>query len=401
MEPPSYSEVGEVPSDVLERAYGKLALIQRFVSDGCPRGKLSEYAARAADANGVPPRPYSTLNTWTHRYVRWGVLGLTDGVRADAGQFRSLTPQDEAILELGLIGGQLDLAALVRLLAEYGAPGDAVSYDVVRRWAQAYIAARPALYTAAVEGNGAHRSQHRLALSHPLIRPGKIVAIDSTVADVWIKVHAAASPDAEAPVRQYDAVRPVLSICQDVGSRAVVAFNLSLLPVDSAIITAMFRRVVVEGANHQGLPTLGVPDAVRVDAGSEHASQFRTAIRHLGAELLCTGPDEPEANGSVERVISTCTTECLQNLVGFSQTTRWFDPYRAPESDAKQSARSRTYDTYRAEVLPQYLLTLGQLTERIRAWAVGYNARPHRALTVRSPLIADALAAANDAASSF
>ena len=271
----------------------------------------------------------------------------------------------------------------------------------MRRWAQAYIAARPALYTAALDGNGAHRSQHRLALSHPLVRPGKIVAIDSTVADVWVKVHAAASKDAEEPVRQYDAVRPVLSICQDVGSRAILTFNLSLLPVDSAIIKGMFRRVVVAGANYEGLPTIGVPEAVRVDAGSEHASQFRTAMRHLGVDLLSTGPDDPEANGHVERVIGTCTTECLQNLVGFSQTTRAFDPYRAPESDAKSSARSRMYEPYRGEVLPQHLLTLGQLTERIRAWAVRYNARPHRALTVRSPLIANALAAADDISSAF
>ena len=384
--PPAYTEIGEVPLDVRQRATEKLALIQRFVREGCPRGRLVEYARYAVEANGgdrVPP--YQTLNTWVHRYRRWGLLGLADAVRADAGQFRTLSTLDEAILEAGLIGGQLDVAALVRFVAQCAPGREPLSYDVVRRWVHSFISSKPGLFTAATQGLGGYRSQHRLALPTPLVLPGAVVAIDSTVADVWVRVPSTDTPGA------FEAVRPVLTICEDVGSRTLLTFNLSLAPVSAAIITGTVRRFVVTGANYDGLPTLGIPEAVRTNGGSEHAGQFRKALRQLGVEIITGDHDTPEVNGHVERLIGTCSTQCLQNLLGYSPTSRRFDPYEAPETDGKRSAPARQYEPYAGEVLPQHLQTLAELTESVRAWAVRYNHRPHPALTPRSPLITRAI----------
>ena len=120
---PSYSSVDEIPRDILERTLTqKLPWIQRFVAEGCPRGKLGEYARRHAEGAGVAEDdipPYSTLHTWAHQYRQFGIAGLADKVRTDAGD-QQIDPEVLQAIETLRVGGKMNpaaaTAAVIKLL---------------------------------------------------------------------------------------------------------------------------------------------------------------------------------------------------------------------------------------------------------------------------------------------
>lgn len=379
LKPPAYRSVAEVPADLLDRAYQKRNWIARFVREDCPRGKLRLYAAEYARASGLTEVPaYTTLNEWTHRYRQWGLPGLVDRVRVDAGDSRVLEDDEKALLEIGLLGGNMNAANLTALLAAFTRRDQPVSYDIVWRWLQDYESANRGLVTLASEGQGAYRDRHRLALPHPPMAAGRRLTVDSTVADIWIWVPVLAKPGT------YKLIRPVLTIVQDVGSRAIVTFNLSLYAVTSAVIAGLFRRVVQPGRNYPGLPSAGTPEEVVADGGAEHLGQFEKALKHLGTTILHGPKDSPESHSHVERIIGTCTTELLQNLPGYSGRSRYIDPYEAPETDAKRSAKARMYERHRLELPDSAFLSIEQFEARLLVWALAYNNRGHPGLSIQS-----------------
>ena len=383
---PVYASTDEVPADLMQRACAKFGWISAFVRAGCPYGTLKLYARAYADATEVTEvPPYTTLVEWAHRYRQWGILGLVDRVRADAGYSRVLSEDEEALLEIGLLGGKLGVSNLTALLASHTRRDRPVSYDVVYRWVQDYTRANRGLLTLAHEGRGAYQDAHRLALQTPPMPAGQRYTVDSTVADIWIRV-----PDLEKP-GAFKVIRPVLTIVQDVGSRAVLSLNLSMYPISSAIIAGLFRRVLRPETNYAGMPALGVPEEVVADCGAEHLGQFQKALRHLGVRIIHGPADTPEKHPHVERIIGTCTTELLSTFPGYSATMQRFDPIEAPDADGKRSAKARMYEAERAEVTDAALLTIEQLESRLVVWATAYNHRPHPGLSIKSRLLRELL----------
>src|SRR5690606_37052775 len=110
----------------------------------------------------------------------------------DSGELvkvRSITVEQEELVEIGLFGGQLDYTDLLRFVIEHSPPGAPIpSYEVIRAVAQRAERDNPHLVAAAKQGLLAHRDLHRLALSHGVLPGGYCLAIDSTVADIWVRI---------------------------------------------------------------------------------------------------------------------------------------------------------------------------------------------------------------------
>jgi hypothetical protein len=388
IDPPAYMHRSEAPADLRERATEKLRFINRFVSEGCPRGRLEEYALLAAVAQGLPADavpPYSTLNTWVHRHRTWGFEGLIDRVRTTAGT-TSLTEEQKHYALIAYLGAKRSYRGSAKFVAKHTPPTDSPpSYQVVRRFLQQYEVEHRHFVVLCRQGLTAYRNEFQLASSHGILGGGEVYAIDSTVADRWIRI-----PDPE-DADSWKPVRAVMTIIEDLGSRLLIAFNLSLAPIDSGIMLGVLHRAVKPEANFFGLLSPGLPDRIIVDAGSEYLGQFATAMKEAQVEVLRGDGNAPERNGRVERLIETVTTEVLANGIGYSPTHKAFNAYAPSEQDSKRTMRALRYDPYRLEVPVEALYTIEELEMEILAWATLYNEREHSALALNSSALREML----------
>lgn len=386
---PAFAHKTDAPVELVERARWKLALIQRFVRERCPRGQLSRYARLAAIAQGLPAEgipPYTTLITWVHQYLAHGFVGLIDAVRADGGA-STLTDEQQRIALAAYLGGKHSYAGAARFVAKHTALTEqAPSAAVVRRFIKAYEVAHPHLVVLCRKGKLAYRNESQLALSRGILLGGDTYAIDSTLADRWVRV-----PDSERGPGYWRPARVVLTVVEDVGSSALLTFNLSLVSVDSGIMLGTMRRVVDPDAQFIGLHSPGLPDRILVDAGSEFLGAFDAAMVQQGVEVLRGPGNSPERNGRVERLIRTITTEVLANRVGYSPVHQPFSLYAPPEDDAKRNMRSLRYEPYRLDVPIESLSSVEELEAEILAWVTLYNQRPHPALRLDSSAVHEAL----------
>lgn len=389
---PSYDSPEEAPRDLLQRALTeKLPWVQRFVNEGCPRGKLMEYARKYAkgqdfDADEIPP--YPTLNTWAHQLNAFGLVGLIDKVRSDAGTSRTVSRTMQDILEVAVLGGSKGYRAATNFLADLLPEGvDPPNYHAVHRVLSRFMTNNPHLVTAATQGMGRVKQMFQLSLSHGLLPGGYALAIDSTVADIWVRIRDADSDSGFQPLR------PVLTMVQDLGSRMIVTFNLSLYQVDSGIIKGTFRRAVNPDRNYPNLLSTGVPEQVVVDRGSEHRGEFEQLMEQLGVEVRTS--TEPEGRSRVERAIGSVSTEVFANEPGYSKTQKPYDPYAPPEQDGRRSLRELAYEPYRLEVPVSSLPTFRELEISIWAWATTYNERAHPSLPVDSKQVRKLLSRMN------
>lgn len=378
---PAYDSVEEAPPDLLQRALTeKLPWVQRFVKDGCPRGKLEEYARKYAKSQGLSADEipsYPTLNGWAHQLKGYGVVGLIDKVRKDAGTSRTVSRAMQDILEFAVLGDKKGYQAATNFLADRLPEGvEAPNYHAVRRVLARFMTNNPHLVTAATHGMGRVKQMFRLSLSHGLLPGGAALAIDSTVADIWIRIRDA---DADSGFRT---VRPVLTMIQDLGTRMVVTYNLSLHQVDSGIIKGTFRRAVNPVRNYPGLLSTGIPEEVVVDRGSEHRGEFEQLMGQLGVDVRTS--TDPEGRSRVERAIGSVSTEVFANLPGYSPTQKPYDPYAPPEQDGRRSLRELAYEPYRLEVPVSSLLQIQELEATLRAWVKNHNQRAHPSLPADS-----------------
>lgn len=378
---PSYDSPEEAPPDLLQRALReKFPWVQRFVKEGCPRGKLVEYARAYAESQGFPSDdipPYTTLNTWAHQLNAFGLVGLIDKVRSDAGTSRTVTGAMQKILEIAALGGKKGYRAALNVLVDWLPEGEEPpNYHAVRRALARFMTDNPHLVTAATKGIGRVKQMFRLSLSHGLLPGGVALAVDSTVADIFVRVRDATADSG------FRAVRPVLTMIQDLGTRMIVTFNLSLYQVDSGIIKGTFRRAVNPECNYPGLLSTGVPEQVVVDRGSEHRGEFEQLMEQLGVDVRTS--TEPEGRSSVERAIGSVTEEVFANEIGYSSTQIPFDPYAPPEQDERRSLRELAYEPYRLEVPVSSLLQIHELEASLLAWVQTHNQRAHSSLPVNS-----------------
>lgn len=377
--PHPYASISEVPNDLLLRALEKEGWIQRFIAEGCPRGKLVEYASASAVARGMedePPPPYTTLHTWVRRYRAHGLLGLVDAPSSHAGRSRRLDETVKPYFEDAATCGW-GATTILRHLARVLPPNVPLpSRPVIWRALKRFEAEEPHLVAMARKGPTWFRDHHELALSHGLLPGGMRLAMDSTVLDIWVKVREGGT---------WVPRRPVFTVLMDVGSRLLITFNLSLLRIDAGICLGILGRAFDPTLNHPGLPCVHAPHEITLDKGAEHQAVFRRRLDSLGIRVVPRQDNNPRGGAHVERLIRTVTEEVLTHLRGYSKTERPFDPYAPADRDMKRSVSQLKYDPYRAEVPVEVLSTLRELEEDILAWALVYNERPHRSLPVDDP----------------
>lgn len=377
---PKFTDLSLVPTDLVQRATSdKLPWIQRYVREGRPRGRVEEYAAAAKEAlrlDGDVP-PYATLMTWAYRYERFGILGLVDSVASHAGASYALTDDAKNLIRVAIIGGKQSITAARAFLIRH--LGAAPSYNTVLREVHRLRRFEAHLYAMSQNGLGYFKNVFRLAIAQDALPAGYRYEIDSTVADIWVRV-----PDPAHP-GDWLAVRPVLTVVQDSGSRAFLAYNLSLSAVDSGIVLGTLQRAVDPAFNYPGLISLGVPAEVAVDKGAEHRGQFIEVMGKLGVTVINGIPNEPQGRAKVERIIGTITTELFSGLRGYSPVHKQLDPYAPADADAKRTLTRLKYERPRLELMVEQLLTLPALDARILAWGGLYNDRPHRGLPSDSP----------------
>ncbi len=379
--PPQFSDLSCVPQDLLRRATQKLVWIQRFVAEGRPRGKVEEYAAQAKEAlnlrEAVPP--YTTLMTWAYRYEEFGILGLVDSVPSHAGTSTALDDEAKALLRVAIIGGKKNVTAARGFLIQHLGGERTPSYSTCLREVHRLRRDEAHLYAMAEHGRGYFRNVFRLSIAQGALPAGYRYEIDSTVADIWVRV-----PDPRNP-GAWLAVRPALTVVQDAGSRALLTFNLALSAIDSGIVLGTVQRAIDPEFNYPGLISLGVPREIAVDEGSEHRGNFSRVMGQLGVEVINGIPNEPQGQAKVERVIRTITTEVLSHMVGYSPIHKRLDPYAPADADAKRTLTKLKYEPVRREVLVEQLPTLPELEAKILAWGSVYNDRPHKGLPSDSP----------------
>jgi hypothetical protein len=390
--PPQFSTLSRVPQDLLQRAASKkLVWIQRFVSEGRPRGKVEEYAHAAKEALDLKAAipPYTTLMTWAYRYEAFGLLGLVDSIPSHAGTSYALDDEAQLHLRVAIIGGKQSITAARSFLINHLGGEKTPSYNTCLREVHRLRRDEPHLYAMAQHGEGYFRNLFRLAIGQGALPAGYRYEIDSTVADIWVRV-----PDPRNP-GTWLAVRPVLTVVQDSGSRALLAFNLALSAVDSGIVLGTVQRAIDPAFNYPGLISLGVPREIAVDQGSEHRGGFRRVMLHLGVKVIDGIPDEPQGRAKVERLIRTMTTQVLSHMVGYSPIHKRLDPYASAEADAKRTLTRLKYEPIRREVLVEQFPTLPELEAKLLAWGSLYNDRPHQGLPSDSPELRQLIALAD------
>ena len=372
--PPPYVSIDDVPRDLLERAYHKKLFVDRFVREGCPRGKLVEYAEQAAKAMKLGPDdvpPYTTLRGWVHRFRTWGLLGLVDRVR----QAREKGPFERTLdtwIVAAVVGGRLTYAAARRLIKRLLPQGAwRPSESTVARRVKRYVAENPQVLQLAELGADGFRTRFRLAFpDHPL-PPGLRFAIDTTPADLVARV-----PDLTDSTG-WRLVRVFLTLILDEGSRRLLTFNLSLWPVDSQIMLGVLRRVVIPSANYPGLPTVPLPPEIRMDAGPEYLGGFRRTMEVMGVENYVGRT--AEENGRIERLFRTIKDSALGGLPGFIPNHKVTTGYVKTDSEGRRKLSQLKYEPIRLSIPQSMVKTLPELEAHLHAWAVAYNRRAHSA----------------------
>ena len=384
---PGYASHTEAPAHLLEQAFAKQRWLERWAREGYPKGRLLTYAREYARVMQIPEPeipPTATLHTWAARYRAYGIVGLINHVRRDAGHSRSLQrlaphlarvgkPSAEQLVETYLIGKAGTPAGLQDFLLRQ-VPGSAgrriLSYWTCWRAARAFKAREPHLWAMATRG-AAYVDQHfKISIPQAYQPGGYCLAMDSTVLDVWVRIPDLSRPDA------WRAIRPVLTLVIDQGTRLLVTFQLSLSAVDSGICCGVLRKAIRQEANYPQLLSTGVPFQISVDKGAEHQGAFAAALARYGIECVPRLPDNPQGGARVERLIDTVNTEVLLNLPGYSKLETFLDPYRPPERDGKRGLASLKYESYRRELPVESLLSLPELERTLLAWGLVYKERP-------------------------
>lgn len=385
---PVYANLSAAPDALVQRAMlGKLGFIQRFLAEGCPRGRMMEYARLHAEASGLKADaipPYTTLHTWVQRVRTYGAPGLVDQPRRDAGVSRTVRGEALTAVECGLANGHGPsriLHTLSRVL-----DGDLPKYDAVRRELRRMEREEPLLAALAKRGPTAFRDLIELTTTFPVVPGGMRLSIDSTVLDRWVRV-----PDGNGGWRP---IRPVLTVVEDIGSRLLVTFNLSLFPIDSGICAAVLGRALNSRQNYPELLSVGVPYEITLDKGAEHQGQFLAMLRTLQIEVVPRNDNSPRGGAHVERLIGTITTEVCPNQLGYSKTERIIDPYAPSDRDTKRNLAQLKFEPFKLDIPVSSLATLSELEVELLAWATIYNARPHVSLEVENSRIQEIAATA-------
>lgn len=243
----------------------------------------------------------------------------------------------------------------------------------VERWVREWKAAHPHLVELAHEGEGRFLNRKTLHLGWAPVAPLELSVLDSTQLDLYIAVE-------DLKTKKLVEHRPWVSLMLDVGSRAVLTFEVTLGRPSAGSVRSLLRRAWCAGENWPGLPTVAVPQRFRVDAGPEHHGAFSEALAALGlAEKLVPGPPEKQAH--IERAIgSVLSQRAVEDLIGHSKVDR---PAHQTDTSGREHARgtpAAQRENRRIERDIRDLLTLDELLGRLIAVCIEHNATVHRGL---------------------
>lgn len=390
---PAYESLEEAPTDLVLRAsQEKMPWVKEHVENGQEHGTLMKCArkcvARSPDLSEEDIPPYSTLNTWSHQFAAYGLLGLVDKVRSDAGTSRTLTEEEAETVQTMVAAGETSPAAITNELADNCDPEKPpAKYGAVRRYARKVAKENPHLVALGNLTERAFRSLYQMALDHGVLPGGSALQVDTTVADQWVRVRDASRSSGWRPVR------PILTVVQDVGSRLLVTFNCSLKKIDSEIVRGTFLRAVNEEHNYPGLISTGLPQEVWLDRGPEHKGEFENTLKQLGVKVRMN--EDPEGRARLENLFDTINSEVLQNRPGYSPTEQPLDPYVAEDgaSGDSRNLRSLKYEPRRSNVPVEALDTLADFEHQLLAFATAYNDRPHPGLRANDQAVKKLLSA--------
>lgn len=357
-----------------------------------------ELVARSVGSN--------TVLNWVRAYQRRGLWGLVDGraTRQSAG-FDSLDTrfQELARAEIAKFDGDISQVGAKEIWhrADLAARAQGVTLNVPKKRGLNFIS-----WLMADRGNGtrAHRSRSMRDTAgyahYPAMRPGQVIAIDATRADVlvWdpllersfsveiltaidvasrvvvaLRVAPKSASATEACLLVYDVMRP---FAVDVKGDQVTDWRWVGIP--QAIDFSCNHGETDEGGQGgEPQPPVGVegmhmipglvPDAIRCDHGSIFTGErFIQLLNDLGIDLMLSRGTRPTDNPHIERWHETLQ-QVVQRIAGYKGRNT-FERGRA----VGKSGTDRGLQ----------LLTAEELERQLRLWVVlEYNRSWHEGLT--------------------
>ncbi|MCZ8206527.1 hypothetical protein [Gemmatimonas sp.] len=331
---------------------------------------------------GLDDEPVSptSLRRWVEQYDAHGLAGLLRQQRTDRGLRRSLDALAarhrlnadalERFMHNTLITGRGSAAVLFEALTE---TWSRVPWNqkTVQRWARLWKAENPHLLKMVQEGEGRFLDHCALYLGWSEIAPLAWALLDSTQLDKRVTLPPGHPQEGAV-------VRPWVSLMLDLGSRAAVTFEITLTPPTPATMKSLLRRAWCAGENWQGLPTVPLPQHVRVDAGSEHKGAFQEALAAFGLDKRVP-KGMPERQAHIERAVKTVFGDAVRGRPGWTAVERVADE---TDTSTREHARSKNAEreARRNETPKKNLMTLTECTERIRQIVLRYNAQLHSGL---------------------
>jgi hypothetical protein len=342
-------------------------------------GAITVVCANYHGPHGEDVSPTS-LRRWVEQYEAHGLAGLVRQQRTDRGLRRALNALAarhrlnadavERFIHNTLVTGRGSAAVLFEALTETW-PRVRWNQKSVQRWARLWTAENRHLLEAAKKGEGRFIDNCALYLGWDETTPLAWALLDSTQLDMRV-VLPPGHPQEGA------VVRPWVSLMLDLGSRAAITFEVTLTPPTPQTMKGLLRRAWCAGENWPGLPTVPLPQHVRVDAGSEHKGVFQKALKAF--ELDTRVPKgKPERQAHIERAVKTVFGAAVRGRAGWTAAERVADE---TDTSAREHARggNAEREVRRNEIPKKNLLTLTECIERIRQIVLRYNATKHRGL---------------------
>lgn len=279
--------------------------------------------------------PLRTLQRWSARYHRDGIVGLARAPRSDAGQRKMPSELVELIEGLALHKSRLSAAAIhrrVKPIAEardWPVPSYATLHAIVE-------ALDPALVALAHDGAAAYRDRFEMIHRHRADKPNAVWQADHTQLDLLI-LDANGAP-----------VRPWLTIVLDDHSRAVAGYSV-FIGAPSAIQTALALRQAIWRKGTPSWPICGLPDVLYTDHGSDFTSHHLEQVAaDLRIEIVFSTVGRPQGRGKIEQFFGTINTELLPELPGALSNGKPASPPRLSLGELDAAAKAFVTSTYNA-----------------------------------------------------
>ncbi len=373
------------PVEHAQAAIGRSAVVGSVINRRKSETEREAILRVCKETKTVEGRPLreTTLRRWVRKFLEFGLDGLVRQHRSDRGRRRVLErlPKRRRITK-----DAVEQVLRDSLCATHGRA--VVAYDdvcaewpdvpfvrkTVERWVRAWKLENAHLFLRATEGEGRFLDLAGFHLGWSYVLPLETAILDSTQLDLYIRV-----PDHDDP-RGFRVVRVWVSAMSDVGSRAIVTFEVTLHQPTAISMTSLLRRAWCPGENWPGLRHVPLPQRVRVDAGSEHKGAFQEALRVFQLDrLMPKGP--PERQSHVERLIKTAfCDQAVRDQLGHSAFNRPAGETDISTRDHARGRHSANREAYRTERDAMDFMTLDELLPHLLAVVVTYNATAHSGL---------------------